>query len=173
MPSSERDLRIIARGVISAPATRWRMLPLTVQLMLLGVGLVVAWMLATRAYDHVTGPQHDVEARAQHWQHAELIAERMAAAAYQLQGAVRGYALTGDTVRRRDADEAGQDTRRFSERWKDSSPSITTSCRTFAPTARWHRAGVRPSTPPWRLVRHGAMRVPTSLASGPCSTARA
>jgi signal transduction histidine kinase len=106
MPSSQRDLRIIARRAISAPATRWRMLPLTAQLMLLGVGLVVAWMLATRAYDHVTGPQHDVEARAQHWQHAELIAERVATAAYQLQGAARGYALTGDTVRRRDADEA-------------------------------------------------------------------
>ena len=101
-----RDFRSVARKAISAPATRWRMLPLTWQLMLLGVGLVVAWMLVTRAYDHVAGPQRDVEARAQHWQRAELIAERVAAAAYQLQGAGRGYAVTGDTLRRRDASEA-------------------------------------------------------------------
>ena len=107
MHPAERDVRGPGRRAISLPATRWRSLPLTVQLVLLGVGLVAAWMLVTRAYDRVAGPQRDIEARAQLWQRAELIAERMAAAAYQLQGAARGYALTGDTVRRRDADEAG------------------------------------------------------------------
>ena len=106
MHSSERELRGVVRTAISAFATRWRMLPLTVQLMLLGVTLVVAWMLVARAYDNVMTPRHDIEARTQHWQHAELIAERVAAAAYQLQGAARGYALTADTARRRDAAEA-------------------------------------------------------------------
>lgn len=34
---------------------RWRALPLTMQLMLLAVAIAVAWMLVTRAYDHMTG----------------------------------------------------------------------------------------------------------------------
>jgi signal transduction histidine kinase len=79
------------------------MLPLTVQLVLLGVTLVVAWILMTRAYDHVMGPRHDLEGGAQHWQEAELIAERLGAAAFELQGAARGFALTGDSSRGADA----------------------------------------------------------------------
>ena len=91
---------------MSTPAARWRMLPLTIQLMSLGLGLVVAWVLATRAYDRLGGAQRDVEARAQRWQNAELVTERVAAAAYEVQGAARGYALTADTMRRRDAAQA-------------------------------------------------------------------
>jgi signal transduction histidine kinase/CheY-like chemotaxis protein len=103
MPTSTRDRRSVARRWIAVPANRWRTLPLTVQLVLLGGTLVVAWMLMTRAYDHVMGPRHDLERGAQHWQEAELIAERLGAAAFELQGAARGFALTGDSTRRTDA----------------------------------------------------------------------
>jgi signal transduction histidine kinase len=61
MLSFLRDLRTVARRAITAPATRWRMLPLTVQLMLLAVAIVVAWMLMTRAYDQVMGPPRDAQ----------------------------------------------------------------------------------------------------------------
>jgi signal transduction histidine kinase/CheY-like chemotaxis protein len=53
MSSFPRDLLTAARRAIAAPATRWRTLPLTMQLILLAAGIVVAWMLMTRAYDHV------------------------------------------------------------------------------------------------------------------------
>ncbi len=100
------DLRAIARRAAAVPAIRWRTLPLTVQLMLLGATMVVAWILMTRAYDRVMRPQGDVQSRVEHWRHAEVIAERLAAAAYEMQGASRGYALTGDSARLREAAEA-------------------------------------------------------------------
>jgi signal transduction histidine kinase len=101
-----RDLRTVARQAITAPATRWRMLPLTMQLMLLAVGMVVAWMLMTRAYDRVMGPPRDVQSRTAHWQRAEVTAERVAASAYEMELGGRGYAVTGDTTRRREARDA-------------------------------------------------------------------
>lgn len=103
-----RDLRGVARRVMATPATRWRTLPLTVQLVLLGAGMVVAWVLVTRAYDRITGPQESVALGARHWQLAGVIAERAASAAYEMQGASRGYALTGDTARRREAENAAR-----------------------------------------------------------------
>jgi signal transduction histidine kinase/ActR/RegA family two-component response regulator len=108
MHFSTVDLRGVARRAIATPATRWRMLPLTVQLMLLGAAMVVAWVLTTRAYDRITGPQRSVASAVRHWQLAELIAERAAATAYEMQGASRGYALTGDTARRREAEDAAR-----------------------------------------------------------------
>jgi signal transduction histidine kinase len=51
MPLTGANVRTIARRAITAPAARWRMLPLTVQLLLLAAGIVVAWVLATRAYE--------------------------------------------------------------------------------------------------------------------------
>jgi signal transduction histidine kinase/CheY-like chemotaxis protein len=48
-----RELNTAARRAIAVPVTRWRMLPLTMQLMLLAGAIVVAWVLMTRAYDHV------------------------------------------------------------------------------------------------------------------------
>src|SRR5688572_22090912 len=107
MHFSTVDLRGVARRAIATPATRWRMLPLTVQLMLLGAAMVVAWVLTTRAYDRITGPR-SVASAVRHWQLAELIAERAAATAYEMQGAARGYALTGDTARRREAEDAAR-----------------------------------------------------------------
>jgi signal transduction histidine kinase/CheY-like chemotaxis protein len=53
MHSLPRGLSAAARRAISAAAGRWRALPLTIQLMLLAVAIVVAWMLMTRAYDHM------------------------------------------------------------------------------------------------------------------------
>jgi signal transduction histidine kinase len=100
------DLRAVAQRAAAVPARRWRRLPLTVQLMLLGATLVVAWILMTRAYDHVTVPQRDGRSRVEHWQQAERIAERVAAAAYEMQGASRGYALTGDSARLWEANAA-------------------------------------------------------------------
>jgi signal transduction histidine kinase/CheY-like chemotaxis protein len=106
MPFSTVDVRGVVQRVLAAPATRWRMLPLTVQLVMLGAAMVVAWVLMTRAYDGIAGPQQNLGSGVRHWQLAEVIAERAAAAAYEMQGASRGYALTGDTVRRREAEEA-------------------------------------------------------------------
>ena len=100
------DLRAVARWAVAVPAVRWRTLPLTVQLMLLGATMVVAWILMTRAYDRVMGPPADVRSRVEHWQRAEVIAERLAATAYQMQGASRNYALTGDTARLHEAAKA-------------------------------------------------------------------
>ena len=99
MPLVGADVRTIARRAITAPATRWRMLPLTVQLLLLTAGIVVAWVLATRAYTHVMGPSSTVQSRMRHWQHAEAMAERVAASAYEMTIGFRGYAMTGDTAR--------------------------------------------------------------------------
>jgi signal transduction histidine kinase/ActR/RegA family two-component response regulator len=106
MRSSPVDLRGVARRAIAAPATRWRMLPLAVQLVLLGAGMVVAWILTTRAYDRIAGPEQNVESRVRQWQLAEVIAERVAAAAYEMQGASRGYALTGDSARLLESQDA-------------------------------------------------------------------
>ena len=74
--------------------------------MLLGATMVVAWILMTRAYDRVAGPDREGQSYVEHWQHAEVIAERLAASAYEMQGAFRGYALTGDTARLHEAAEA-------------------------------------------------------------------
>jgi signal transduction histidine kinase/CheY-like chemotaxis protein len=82
------------------------MLPLTTQLMLLAVTIVVAWMLITRAYERVTDAPRQVQSRLAHWQRAEVSAERAAATAYEMQVAARGYALTGDTARLRDVGDA-------------------------------------------------------------------
>jgi signal transduction histidine kinase/ActR/RegA family two-component response regulator len=100
------ELRGVAQRAAASPARRWRTLPLTVQLMLLGATMVLAWILMTRAYDHVTVPQRDGRSRVEHWQQAERIAERVAAAAYEMQGASRGYALTGDSARLWEANAA-------------------------------------------------------------------
>lgn len=108
MPFSMRDVRGVAHRAVTIPVTRWRMLPLTAQLMLLGMAMVVAWVLATRAYDRITNPRPTVASGVRHWQLAEVIAERAAAAAYEMQGASRNYALTGDTARRREADDAAR-----------------------------------------------------------------
>ena len=106
MPLFRGDLRALARQAVAAPANRWRSLPLTVQLVLLATAMVVAWMLMTRAYDRVAGPPRDVQSRAAHWQRAEVTAERAAASAYEMHAAVRGYALSGDTARLREARDA-------------------------------------------------------------------
>jgi signal transduction histidine kinase/ActR/RegA family two-component response regulator len=108
MPFGGADVRTIARRAISAPATRWRMLPLTVQLLLLTAAIVVAWMLATRAYDDVIGPSANVQSRVSHWQRAEAVAERVAANAYEMTIGFRGYATTGDRARLREAREIEQ-----------------------------------------------------------------
>ncbi|MDQ4080584.1 MAG: hybrid sensor histidine kinase/response regulator [Gemmatimonadota bacterium] len=108
MPSRSRDLALLARRAAAAPATRWRMLPLTVQLMLLTQAIVVAWMLMTRAYDRVAGATRGVEDRGAHWQRAEIMAARIAAAGYEMQVAVRAHARTGDTMRLREARDAGR-----------------------------------------------------------------
>ena len=101
------DLRAVARRAAAGPARRWRTFPLTAQLMLLGAAMVLAWILTTRAYDRVVPPDRDGRSRVEHWQHAEVAAERLAAAAYEMQGAARSYALTGDTARLREAAAAG------------------------------------------------------------------
>jgi signal transduction histidine kinase len=82
------------------------MLPLTAQLMLLTLGLVVAWMLVTRAYDRVVGTTRGVEDRGAHWQRAESMAARAAAAAYEMQVAIRAHVLTGDASRLLEARDA-------------------------------------------------------------------
>ena len=81
------------------------MLPLTVQLFLLTAGIVVAWVLVTRAYNHVIDPSATVQSRMLHWQRAEAMAERVAASAYEMTIGLRGYAVTGDTARRREGRE--------------------------------------------------------------------
>ena len=106
MSLSAFDPRAVARRAAAVPARRWRALPLTVQLMLLGAAMVLAWILMTRAYDHLVIPQRDGRSRVEHWQRAEAIAARLAAATYEMQGASRSYALTGDTARLREADAA-------------------------------------------------------------------
>jgi signal transduction histidine kinase/ActR/RegA family two-component response regulator len=82
------------------------MLPLTVQLMLLTLALVVAWMLMTRAYDRVVGTTRDVQDRGAHWQRAEIVAARAAAAGYEMQVAIRTHVLTGDAARLLEARDA-------------------------------------------------------------------
>jgi signal transduction histidine kinase len=99
MDFSALDLRAVAQRAAAGPAKRWRTLPLTAQLMLLGATMVLAWILTTRAYERVVSPDRDGRSRVEHWQHAEGAAGRLAAAAYEMQGASRGYALTGDTAR--------------------------------------------------------------------------
>ena len=99
MRSLPRDLRSVAQRAISVPATRWRTLPLTVQLVLLTVAIVVAWMLTTRAYDRVVSTPRDVQSRTAHWQRALVTGERLAADAYEMHVAARGYLLSGDTAR--------------------------------------------------------------------------
>ena len=106
MLSFSRELAPLARRAVAVPATRWRMLPLTVQLMLLTLAIVVAWILMTRAYDHMVGTTRGVGDRGAHGQRAEIMSARAAAAAYELQVAVRTHALTGDTVRLREARDA-------------------------------------------------------------------
>ena len=108
MHFSRLDTRGVVRHAIAIPATRWRRLPLTMQLVLLGAGMVLAWVLMTRAYDRIAGPQHSVASGVRHWQLAEVIAERAAATAYEMQGASRGYALTGDSSRRQEAEDAAR-----------------------------------------------------------------
>ncbi len=108
MRFSTMDLRGVARRLVAMPATRWRMLPLTAQLVLLGAAMVLAWVLTTRAYDRIADPQESLALGVRHWQLAGVIAERAASAAYEMQGASRGYALTGDTVRRREAENAAR-----------------------------------------------------------------
>lgn len=100
------DLRGVVRRAVATPATRWRMLPLALQLVLLGAAMVVAWVLMTRAYDRLTHPQQHAAAGARHGELAETTAERAAAAADEMRAAVRGYALTGDTARLREAKDA-------------------------------------------------------------------
>ena len=89
MSLSAFDPRAVARRAAAVPARRWRALPLTVQLMLLGAAMVLAWILMTRAYDHLVIPQRDGRSRVEHWQRAEAIAARLAAATYEMQGASR------------------------------------------------------------------------------------
>lgn len=103
MQSPPNDLAALARRVAAAPATRWRALPLTVQLMLLAAGIIVAWVLSTRAYERLTGPSTDFQERTAHWQRAEVVAARVAAVAFEMQVAVRGFALTGDPEHQREA----------------------------------------------------------------------
>jgi signal transduction histidine kinase len=103
MDTFSRDVRAAALRAITPPASHWRRLPLTVQLMLLAVGIVVAWMLMTRAYERVVDAPRDVQSRTAHWQRAEIAAERVAAIAYELQVAARAYVLTGDTARLRES----------------------------------------------------------------------
>src|SRR5687767_3661772 len=108
MRFSTLDIRGVSRRAIAIPATRWRMLPLTVQLVLLGAAMVVAWVLMTRAYDRIASPRQAVASGVRHWQLAGVIAERATAAAYEMQGGSRGYALSGDTTRRRESEAAAR-----------------------------------------------------------------
>ncbi|MGQ0715301.1 MAG: hybrid sensor histidine kinase/response regulator [Gemmatimonadaceae bacterium] len=105
MPPFSRAFAPLARRALAVPATRWRTLPLTAQLMLLTVTLVVAWMLMTRAYDHVVAADRDLDDLGAHWQRAEVVLARAAASAYEMQVAARAHASTGDTTRLREARE--------------------------------------------------------------------
>lgn len=151
------DVAALARRVTSAPATRWRALPLTIQLMLLAAAMIVAWVLTARAYERLTGPSTDYQVRTAHWQRAEILAARVAAVAFEMQVAVRGFALTGHPERQREARDAE---RRY--------VGLLDTLQVFAqldPDVKEHARAYRDLGLRWRAAVHERARATTERAN--------